>query len=72
MSKRAGESLSEELSERSSKNRKVDENANLVSVPKLTVNGDWNVHHVFLEDYFDSESIDDDSRKVSILITSLE
>ena len=71
MSKRAGAFHSEEYLNGSSKKPKLNEGANLIINPEFDLGDNWNVHRACLEDYFNSKCIDDDLRKISILITTL-
>ena len=72
MSKRAGEFLKEEYSSGRSKKPKLNKDDDLLPIPVLNVGEDWNIFRASLEDYFSSTGIDDDVRKVSTLIASLE
>ena len=72
MNKRTGEFPTEECANRCSKKPKLNKDVNLISIPELKLGGDWNVHRACLENYFSSQKIDDDLRKISILIASLK
>ena len=68
MSKRTGELLSQECSKKPNLNNHAD----LISIPyKFEFGDDWNVYRARLEDYFNSEGIYDDTRKISIFIALL-
>ena len=62
MSKKAGEFYTEEYTD-----------ANLIyGIPELKLGDDWNVHRACLENCFSSKCINDEIRKISILIASLK
>ena len=62
MSKRVGELLSQEHPNECSKRRKLNEDANLISIPEFNPGDDWNVHRACLEDCFKSKCIYEDRR----------
>ena len=71
--KRAGVFYSQEYLKEGSKKPKLTEVTNFIyGIPVLKLGDDWYVHRASLEDYFNLECIDDDTRKVSILIASLK
>ena len=68
MSKRVSEFQSPQDSRGKSKKPKLTNDANLIPIPVLNVGDDWNIFRASLENYFNSTGINDDARKVSILI----